>query len=218
MQYWTDNAIFDVNCPECGGVVEFYKDDTTRKCPSCSHRFVNPKMDFGCASYCQFAEQCLGTLPEDFVGTREDLIKDKVAVEVKRYYHSDFKMIKKAANVARYAENIGKEEGGNLGVLLCASYLHGLPEDTVSTILQKAGASEPLEIEIRKLLDASSDKKGQALGTGILSDALTLSTLLEDVKNGGSELSDTEKEELLTSTQKRLNTGSARTLIETIVA
>ena len=63
MIYWKENAIFDVDCPKCGAAVEFYKDDTNRKCGECGNRFVNPKMDFGCASYCQFAEQCLGTLP-----------------------------------------------------------------------------------------------------------------------------------------------------------
>ena len=79
MKYWKDNAIFDVACPKCGTSVEFYKDDTSRKCGSCGHRFVNPKMDFGCASYCQYAEQCLGALPEDFTGGRDNLLKDKVA-------------------------------------------------------------------------------------------------------------------------------------------
>ena len=96
MQYWTDDAIFEVNCPECDAIVEFYKDDTSRKCPKCEHRFVNPKLDFGCASYCQFAEQCLGTLPENFLGSREDLLKDKVAVLLKRHLKTDFKSIREA--------------------------------------------------------------------------------------------------------------------------
>ena len=89
MQYWESDAIFDVNCPECGADVEFYKDDTTRKCGGCGHRFVNPKMDFGCAAYCKFAEQCIGTLPEEFTGARDNLLKDRVAVEVKRFYNTD---------------------------------------------------------------------------------------------------------------------------------
>ena len=36
-QYWKAGAIFDVPCPECGRDVEFFKDDTTRKCGGCGH-------------------------------------------------------------------------------------------------------------------------------------------------------------------------------------
>lgn len=126
MQYWTEGAIFEVDCPKCGTPVEFYKDDTSRKCGQCGNRFVNPKMDFGCASYCQYAEQCLGTLPDEFVGQQDNLLKDKVAVEVKRYYKSDFQRIGHATRVARYAEKIGMQEGGNLAVILCAAYLHDI--------------------------------------------------------------------------------------------
>ena len=91
MQYWNEKAIFEVQCPKCDKQVEFYKDDTSRKCGNCGNRFINPKMDFGCASYCQFAEQCLGTLPEEFKQGLDNLLKDKVAVAVKRHFGSDFK-------------------------------------------------------------------------------------------------------------------------------
>ncbi len=64
LQYWKPGAIYEAGCPRCGRAVEFFKDDTARTCPGCGHRFVNPQMDFGCAAYCPFAEQCLGTLPE----------------------------------------------------------------------------------------------------------------------------------------------------------
>jgi HD superfamily phosphohydrolase YqeK len=106
--------------------VEFFKDDTSRKCGKCGHRFVNPKMDFGCASYCQYAEQCLGSLPPELMAERGDLLKDRVAVAMKRYFNTDFKRIGHATRVARYAEKIGKEEGGNLAVILCAAYLHDI--------------------------------------------------------------------------------------------
>lgn len=124
MQYWDQEAIYEVKCPECSAMVEFYKDDTTRKCHNCNHRFVNPKLDFGCASYCQFAEQCLGTLPDDFVIQRENLLKDKVAVAMKRYFKNDFKRIRLTTQIANHAEKIGKEiEGANLALILCSSYL-----------------------------------------------------------------------------------------------
>ena len=125
-QYWKQGAIFNVKCPECGTEVEFFKDDTTRKCSKCGHRFLNPRLDFGCASYCQYAEQCIGNLPPELLAQKEDLLKDRVAIEMKRYLKQDFKRVGHAIRVARYAEQIGREEGGNLAVILCTAYLHDI--------------------------------------------------------------------------------------------
>lgn len=129
-QYWKPGAIFEVKCPECGHAVEFFKDDTTRKCSHCGHRFLNPHLDFGCAAYCPYAEQCIGNLPPELIAQKQDLLKDRVAIEVKRYFGRDFKRIGHAMRVARYAEEIGKAEQGQLAVILTAAYLHdiGIPE------------------------------------------------------------------------------------------
>lgn len=125
-RYWKPGAIFEAKCPKCGHDVEFFKDDTTRRCKQCGHRFLNPDMDFGCASYCQYAEQCIGDLPPELIAQKENLLKDRVAIEMKRYFKRDFKRIGHATRVARYAEKIGKEEQGNLAVILTAAYLHDI--------------------------------------------------------------------------------------------
>jgi HD superfamily phosphodiesterase len=83
-------------------------------------------MDFGCASYCPYAEQCIGNLPPELISQKEDLLKDRVAIEMKRYFKNDFKRIGHATKVARYAEQIFKGEGGNPAVILSASYLHDI--------------------------------------------------------------------------------------------
>jgi hypothetical protein len=126
--------------------VEFFKDDTARKCGKCGHRFVNPQMDFGCAAYCPYAEQCLGTLPEGLAAQKENLLKDRVAVEMKRYFKNDFKRIGHASRVARHAERIGKAVQGNLAVILSAAYLHEssgnrTPGDSTASRLRDAGPS-----------------------------------------------------------------------------
>ena len=125
-RYWKPGAIFNEKCPECGHAVEFFKDDTTRKCGKCGHKFANPEMDFGCAAYCQFAEECIGTLPPELLAQKEDLLKDRIAIEMKRYFKRDFRRIGHATRVARHAERIGKNERGNLAVILSAAYLHDI--------------------------------------------------------------------------------------------
>ncbi len=124
-RYWKYDAIYEVKCPHCGTQIEFFKDEASRKCKNCGKRVPNPKMDFGCAAYCQFAEQCLGNLPDEFLADRDDLLKNRVAIEVKKYFEKDFKRIGHATKVARYAEQIAREEeGAHLGIILCAAYLH----------------------------------------------------------------------------------------------
>lgn len=126
-RYWKGKDIYEAECPKCGNAVEFFKDDTTRICSACGHRFLNPGMDFGCAAYCPHAAQCIGNLPPELVAQRENLLKDRVAVEMKRYFQKDFKRIGHATRVARYAEEIGKQEAAaGLGVILCAAYLHDI--------------------------------------------------------------------------------------------
>ncbi len=125
-RYWKPEAIFDANCPECGNEVEFFKDDTMRRCKKCGHKFLNPGMDFGCASYCKYADQCIGNLPPELIAQKENLLKDRVAIEMKKYFGQDFKRIGHATRVARYAEQIGKEEQGELAIILPAAYLHDI--------------------------------------------------------------------------------------------
>ena len=92
-RYWKPGAVYDVACPHCGSQVEFFKDESTRRCKKCGNKIINPKMDFGCASYCKYAEQCIGELPPEVIAQRDNLLKDRVAVEMKQYFKRDFKRI-----------------------------------------------------------------------------------------------------------------------------
>ncbi|MFH2011981.1 MAG: HD domain-containing protein [Pseudomonadota bacterium] len=125
-RFWKPGTIFEIECPKCGHTIEFFKDEATRRCGNCGSKIVNPKMDFGCAAHCKFAEQCLGDLPPELIAQRNDLLKDRVAVEMKSYFKNDFKRIGHATRVARYAEEIFRGEGGDLAVILSAAYLHDI--------------------------------------------------------------------------------------------
>jgi len=65
--------VFNVPCPRCKSEVEFFKDDSSLKCPSCGAKVHNPKIDLGCATWCAFAEQCLGETPAGIESLRDRL-------------------------------------------------------------------------------------------------------------------------------------------------
>lgn len=70
-RYWKPEAIFEVPCPKCGTPLEFFKDEPTRRCKKCGHKAVTARMNFGCAAYCKYAEQCLGDLPPELLAKRQ---------------------------------------------------------------------------------------------------------------------------------------------------
>jgi putative nucleotidyltransferase with HDIG domain len=227
-RYWKPGAIFEVKCPECGREVEFFRDDTTRKCKGCGYKFTNPRMDFGCASYCPYAEQCLGDLAPELLAERDDLLKDRVAIEMKRYFGHDFKRIGHAANVARYAEQIVKEEKGNPAVVLCAAYLHdiGIREaerkynstaaryhqkegpPIAREILTRLGARQELIDEVCDIIDHHHHPRDkETLNFKIVYDADLVVNFEEQQKAGEIEkdrLSEIIQKKMLTNAGKRL--------------
>ena len=126
-RYWDGAAVFVAPCPKCGNEVEFFKDDSTRRCGTCGQKMLNPKMDFGCATYCPYADQCLGELPPELLAKKQDLLVDRVALEMKRYFGDDFRRIGHASRVARYANDIGASmTDTNPAVINIAAYLHDI--------------------------------------------------------------------------------------------
>lgn len=182
-RYWKPGAVFETTCPKCGGEMEFFKDEASRRCKQCGERMLNPKMDFGCAAYCKYAEQCFGSLPAELLAGREDLFKDRVAIAVKRHFGRDFKRIGRATRVARHAEAIGKVERGNLAVILSAAYLHEVDEPTAADrptarrLLTELLAPADLIDDVCRLL-AAADNTGD-LNQQILRDAMKLAALEE---------------------------------------
>jgi hypothetical protein len=61
-RFWKPEDIFNVPCPACNKPVEFFKDDSSRKCSNCGYRFKNPRLDLGCAEYCPYGDQCLAEI------------------------------------------------------------------------------------------------------------------------------------------------------------
>jgi len=125
-RYWKPGDIFETPCPACGQTIEFFKDDSSRKCKSCGTKVLNPQIDFGCAAYCAYAEQCLKELPPEILAQRKNIFKEKVACEMRRYFGDDRRRIQHAESVAQHADRIGREETCDMAVVMAAAYLHDI--------------------------------------------------------------------------------------------
>jgi len=169
-RYWREKDIFEVQCPHCGNTVEFFKDETMRTCRACGNKVPNPRLDFGCALHCKFAEQCLGSLPAEIIQKKQELLKDRVAIESKRFFGKDFKQIAHASKVARYAERIAKGEGGDLAVILCSAYLHDLGAPETSEL---QGEEKYLAQEMK------SKEKAQQILAGLGAPSALMEEILE---------------------------------------
>lgn len=51
-QEWGFDAIFDIKCDQCGHLVEFFKDEISRKCPGCNKMVRNNKRNYDCRQQC----------------------------------------------------------------------------------------------------------------------------------------------------------------------
>lgn len=58
--YWHGERVFEVPCVRCGGTVEFFRDEVSRRCGRCSTRLNNPRVALDCATWCDQAESCTG--------------------------------------------------------------------------------------------------------------------------------------------------------------
>ncbi|MHC4156788.1 MAG: HD domain-containing protein [Planctomycetota bacterium] len=117
-RFWKPGDIFEVKCPACGRTVEFFKDEPKLKCRNCGQEVANPKIDLGCAEWCQYAEQCLGIQ----VGA----VRERLISEMKEIFGTDKRRIDHAIAVLDYAEQIQAQEGGDPLVVKAAAILHDI--------------------------------------------------------------------------------------------
>jgi HD superfamily phosphodiesterase len=57
---------------------------------------------------------------------QKNSLRERIALEMKKYFGTDFKRVHHAIKVARFAEQILKMEGGNPLVVMGAAYLHDI--------------------------------------------------------------------------------------------
>lgn len=133
-RFWRPEDVFEVRCPGCGQVAEFFKDEPSLKCRNCGRIVPNPKIDLGCAQWCKYAEQCLG------VSFKKGLnfLRDRLIDEMKEVFAGDRKRIEHTLAVLDYAEKIQAAEGGDPLVVKAAAILHDIG---IKTAEQKHNSS-----------------------------------------------------------------------------
>lgn len=164
-RYWKPDDIFELDCPECGTKIEFWKDEPRLKCPNCKKLIANPKLDMGCAEWCQYAKQCLGIA----AGQDSGILCDKLIDEMKKALSDDQKRINHILKILEYADQIQVVEGGEPLVVKAVAVLcdigtdkaqgpadEGVKEigglDTVKEILIKYGIKDELIEDICQII------------------------------------------------------------------
>ena len=189
-RYWTGEVAFDVPCPKCGTGVEFFKDESSRRCPNCGHRFKNPRVSFDCATWCAYAEECLGFAPErdpSPANFGEGALASRLIRAVKEEYASDQVRVARALSTFQYAKELLSTEGGDPRIVFGAALLLETVSDRstegdcaaeAKRILGEIGLDADTVACICHLLRCEwSDQGLDTVESRIVSDARALATL-----------------------------------------
>jgi len=128
-RFWQPGDVFEVACAECGYEVEFFKDDAIRRCRSCGARVSNPRLNLGCAQWCEHAKECLGYDPRERqaeAGLGEEALVDRLLAAVKRELGSDRAAFARAVAVMEQAQGLMAGNEGRPKVILTAALLLSL--------------------------------------------------------------------------------------------
>lgn len=169
-RFWKPGDIFVMECPKCGAEIEFFKDDTRRRCAWCGHLFYNPKIELGCAEWCQYAEKCVPDLVREKKAAQT--FKELLAEQVKSRLQGDpgsWELIEKGV---KFAQDLLKAEGGDPKVVLAATLLHRLDPRQAREILAELDTEPEIIDAVAELLTGAALEKD--LNRQLFEDVLAL--------------------------------------------
>lgn len=207
-RFWKPGDIFETNCPDCGAAIEFWKDEPKLKCPKCKKSIANPKLDMGCAEWCQYAKQCLGIAADQDSG----VLCDKLIAEMKKALGGDQQRINYTLKILEYADQIQLVEGGEPLVVKAAVVLHDIAKDKqrlsiVKEILIKYGInSESIEHICRIIAGCQGAEDVDSPEFKIVKDAIGL-----------INIGDVDKEKIKDHIESTFKTEKARELAAKLV-
>jgi len=215
-RYWTGEVAFDVACPKCGSGVEFFKDESSGRCPNCGHKFRNPRVSFDCAKWCAYAEECLGFVPErevSPVNPGEGALAGRLIRAVKETYGPDQSRIARALSTFQYAKELLSAEGGDPRIVLAAALLLETGGDSSADddrqtearrILQEIGLdADTVACTCHLLRCHAADEGLDTVEFGIVSDAHVLAEL-------AASKADSDRQGLSSAAKQKLRTEAAK--------
>jgi hypothetical protein len=63
LRTWKPTDIYDVPCPHCQTMIEFWKDERLRTCPQCRRAVPNPRVSRACEQWCSHSQECQAPPP-----------------------------------------------------------------------------------------------------------------------------------------------------------
>ncbi len=130
-RFWQPGDIFNSRCGNCGSLIEFFKDDASQKCKKCGTKVQNPKLNLGCAQWCEHAKDCLGYDPKDTENAAamaesvgfDISLADKILGEIKLKTGEDSDLYKHARKYREKAELMIDAKGGKPRIIIPAAML-----------------------------------------------------------------------------------------------
>lgn len=170
--FWKPGDIFEVTCSQCGHEVEFFKDDASRRCGRCGAKVANPKLNLGCAQWCEHAVECLGYDPKQgpqAEGEHTSLV-DRLVEAVGRDLGQD--PLERGLAVLDWTKRLMADEGGDPKLILAAAVLSGADPSQAETLLKSVGVDQFEAEDIAALLAA--DRPADTIESRVLADARRL--------------------------------------------
>ena len=166
--FWRPGDIYEVTCSQCGHELEFFKDDVSRRCTNCGTRVQNPKLNLGCAQWCEHAKQCLGYDPKEMMlseGEDTSLV-DKLIEGLKAAVGGDQERLSRAITVLEQAKEVLRRrgpEGVDPKVVLAAALLGGLGPAEARKVMDQAGLAWEAADRVEALLRGEDGDSQEAL-------------------------------------------------------
>jgi hypothetical protein len=178
-RYWKPDDIFTAECPKCGSEIEFFKDDTRRRCAWCGHRFYNPKIEMGCAEWCQYADKCVPELYKEKQAMQT--FKERLKERALALGGGDPDLADRLDRSLALATDLLKAEGGDPKVVFAALLLQKVDQEQARSILTELETEAEIAQDILAVHRRNPEPAN--INEQVFQDVLAL----QDRKAGGTE-------------------------------
>ena len=169
-RHWKPDDIFTMECPKCGTEIEFFKDDTRRRCAWCGHLFYNPKIEMGCAEWCQYADKCVPELVKEKQAMQT--FKDRLRERVLSLNPDEPDFAARLDRGLAVAIDLLKAEGGDPKVVFAALLLQKVDPAQARDILTELDTEPEIIESVMEVLQPETEPPG--INRKIYQDVLAL--------------------------------------------